>query len=68
MKQQNQEVKNFEKYRKKTRKDTFLEQMREILPWTKLCKAVELSYPKPLHLWSAIHRHRSDVKYSLLQH
>ena len=33
MKQQSLEANGFEKYRKKTRKEIFLNQMSEILPW-----------------------------------
>jgi len=46
MKQQSLEATGFEKYRKKTRKDVFLEQMNEILPWSELCQAIEPFYPK----------------------
>ena len=46
MKQQSLEASVFEKYRKKTRKEIFLDQMNEILPWTELCKAIEPFYPK----------------------
>lgn len=47
MKQQSLEASGFEKYRKKTRKEIFLEQMNEILPWAELCQAIEPFYPKP---------------------
>jgi len=46
MKQQSLDASGFEKYRKKTRKEIFLEQMNEILPWVELCKAIEPFYPK----------------------
>lgn len=46
MKQQSLEASGFEKYRKKTRKELFLDQMHEILPWTELCEAIEPFYPK----------------------
>lgn len=46
MKQQSLETSGFEKYRKKTRKEIFLEQMNEIIPWTTLCKIIEPFYPK----------------------
>ncbi|BFM06130.1 IS5 family transposase [Halioxenophilus aromaticivorans] len=46
MKQQSLDASGFEKYRKKTRKELFLEQMNEILPWVELCKAIEPFYPK----------------------
>jgi IS5 family transposase len=37
----------FEKYRKKTRKEQFLEDMDHIIPWKELCDAIEPFYPKP---------------------
>lgn len=37
----------FEKYRKKTRKEQFLDEMQAILPWKALCDAIEPFYPKP---------------------
>jgi len=37
----------FEKYRKKTRKEQFLEEMQAIIPWKELCEAIEPLYPKP---------------------
>ena len=46
MKQTSLEASGFEKYRKKTRKEIFLNQMNEILPWAELCKAIEPFYPK----------------------
>nr|WP_045859521.1 IS5 family transposase [Teredinibacter purpureus] len=46
MKQQSLEASGFEKYRKKTRKEIFLDQMNEILPWEELCEAIEPFYPK----------------------
>ena len=46
MKQRSLEAIGFEKFRKKTRKEIFLEQMNEILPWAELCKAIEPFYPK----------------------
>ena len=46
MKQRSLEASGFEKFRKKTRKEIFLDQMNEILPWTELCKAIEPFYPK----------------------
>ena len=46
MKQQSLEANGFEKYRKKTRKEIFLDQMNEVLPWKELCDAVEPFYPK----------------------
>lgn len=46
MKQQSLEASGFEKYRKKTRKEIFLDQMNAILPWAELCNAIEPVYPK----------------------
>ncbi len=46
MKQQPLESAGFEKYRKKTRKDVFLEQANEIHPWSELCPAIEPFYSK----------------------
>ncbi len=37
----------FEKYRKKTRKEQFWEEMERIIPWTELTEAIEPFYPKP---------------------
>jgi len=47
MKQQSLEAGSFEKYRKKTRKEQFLEEMEQIIPWPELCLAIEPYYPKP---------------------
>lgn len=37
----------FEKYRKKTRKEQFLEEMDSIIPWKELTEVIEPFYPKP---------------------
>ncbi len=37
----------FEKFRKKTRKELFLDEMEQILHWKELCDAIEPYYPKP---------------------
>jgi len=37
----------FEKYRKKTRKEQFLEEMEQVIPWKGLCEVIEPYYPKP---------------------
>ena len=37
----------FDKYRKKTRKEKFLEEMEGIIPWRELVKVIEPYYPKP---------------------
>ena len=47
MGQQSLEASGFERYRKKTRKEIFLDQMNEIMPWSELCNAIEPFYPKP---------------------
>ena len=46
MKQQSLEVSGFEKYRKKTRKEIFLEEMNRIIPWVELSEAISPYYPK----------------------
>lgn len=46
MKQQSLGVNGLEKYRKQTRKEIFLGQMDEMLPWAELCKIIEPFYPK----------------------
>ena len=38
---------DFEKYRKKTRKEVFLEEMNQIIPWKALSKVIKPYYPKP---------------------
>ena len=37
----------FEKFRKKTRKEQFLDDMETIIPWKELCEAIEPFYPNP---------------------
>jgi IS5 family transposase len=37
----------FERYRKKTRRAIFLEEMEQVVPWAKLCALIEPHYPKP---------------------
>jgi IS5 family transposase len=37
----------FEKFRKKTRKEQFLEEMNSLIPWQELTEAIEPYYPKP---------------------
>jgi transposase, IS5 family len=36
----------FERYRRPTKRDVFLETMEQIVPWTQLCEVVESYYPK----------------------
>ncbi|MDJ0807522.1 MAG: IS5 family transposase [Gammaproteobacteria bacterium] len=47
MKQQSLEATGFEKYRKKTRKEQFLDEMEQIIPWKELCEVIEPYYPTP---------------------
>src|SRR5260370_12192209 len=37
----------FERYTKKTRRAAFVEEMEQVVPWSKLCALVEPHYPKP---------------------
>jgi len=37
----------FEKYTKKTRRATFLEEMEQVVPWRELSALIEPHYPKP---------------------
>lgn len=47
MRQQTLADGSFEKFRKKTRKELFLDDMEQIIPWQDLCVAIEPYYPKP---------------------
>ena len=47
MRQSSLSTSGFEKYRKKTRKQQFLEEMEIIVPWRELAAAIEPYYPKP---------------------
>ncbi len=47
MRQQSFASEDFEKYRKKTRKEVFLEEMDQIIPWQSLSKVIGPYYPKP---------------------
>ena len=47
MKQQTLADGGFEKFRKKTRKEQFLEEMETIIPWQQLTEAIEPFYPNP---------------------
>ncbi|NOZ36481.1 MAG: IS5 family transposase, partial [Gammaproteobacteria bacterium] len=47
MRQQSFAADDFEKYRKKTRKEVFLEEMDRIIPWKALSKVIKPYYPKP---------------------
>ena len=46
MKHRSLETIGFEKYRKKTRKEIFLEEMDQIIPWSEMCAAIKPYYPK----------------------
>ncbi len=37
----------FDKYSKRTRKERFLEEMEEVIPWSDLCAVIEPFYPQP---------------------
>lgn len=45
MKQQSLEASGFEIYRKKTRKEIFLEEMEQIIPWQEMSEAIKPYYP-----------------------
>ena len=47
MKQRSLEATGFEKYRKKTRKEQFLDEMEQIIPWKELGEVIAPYYPKP---------------------
>lgn len=47
MRQQSFTADDFEKYRKKTRKEIFLEEMDKIVPWKEMSDAVKPHYPAP---------------------
>jgi len=47
MRQQSFAAEDFEKYRKKTRKEVFLGEMDQIIPWKALSKVIKPYYPKP---------------------
>ncbi len=47
MKQQSLEVRGFEKYRKKIRKEHFLDEMEQIIPWKELGEVIAPCYPNP---------------------
>lgn len=47
MKQNSFALDGFEKYRKKTRKEIFLEEMEQIIPWSELSEAIKPYYPEP---------------------
>jgi IS5 family transposase len=47
MRQQSLADGSFEKYRKKTRKEVFLEEMDQIIPWQELAEVIKPFYPEP---------------------
>ena len=47
MKQQTLDDGSFEKFRKKTQKKQFLDEMEAIIPWQQLAEAIEPFYPNP---------------------
>lgn len=47
MRQQTLADESFERFRKPTRRDQFLAEMDEIIPWQDLCEVIEPFYPKP---------------------
>ena len=47
MRQRSLAAEGFEKYRKKTRKEVFLEEMDRIIPWQELSAVIEPFYPNP---------------------
>lgn len=47
MRQQSLQPDGFEKYRKPTRKEIFLKDMEQIIPWRELCQVIKPYCPKP---------------------
>jgi len=47
MHQQTLADEGFERFRKPTRRDQFLAEMEEVIPWRDLCKVIKPFYPKP---------------------
>jgi len=47
MRQQTLADEGFERFRKPTRRDQFLAEMEEIIPWRDLCKVIKPFYPQP---------------------
>jgi len=47
MRQRTLAEEGFEKYRKPTRREQFLDEMNRIIPWCDLCKVIKPFYPKP---------------------
>ena len=47
MRQQTLADEGFERYRKPTRREQFLDEMDKIVPWEGLCAVIEPFYPQP---------------------
>ena len=47
MRQQTLAEGSFEQYRKVTRRERFLAEMDQVVPWAQLCGLIEPVYPKP---------------------
>ncbi len=47
MRQQTLATDAFERYRKPTRRELFLSEMDQVIPWGELCEVIEPFYPKP---------------------
>ena len=47
MRQQSLAEEGFEKYRKPTRREQFLDEMDKVIPWEGLCEVIEPFYPNP---------------------
>ena len=47
MRQKTLAEEGFEKYRKPTRREQFLDEMDQVIPWRDLCKVIKPFYPKP---------------------
>ena len=47
MRQQSFAEATFERYRKTTRRERFLAEMEEVIPWKELCEIIEPFCPKP---------------------
>ena len=57
MRQQTLADSSFEKFRKKTRKEQFLDEMEQVIAWTDLTEAIEPYYPKTRWSRTATYRH-----------
>ena len=57
MRQQTLADSSFEKFRKKTGKEQFLDEMEQVIAWTDLTEAIEPYYPKPDGAGRRAYRH-----------